>query len=416
MATNVSTADILTKGEISRMKVAINQLITLFEKGSSIQIENREVLLKQLMQHMKPAYYRIKYQINLKNLFYEANKNKRPALFYLVKDAVDPLEQFFEQKIPDVELFFISLFIGSHILGTKESEVTEDQLTAVIVCPNGISISMLLEKTLKQILPEINFVSVLSIREFYKQDPAVNYVFSAVPIKTSKELFIVTTFLSDYEKKQLRQRVLKTMALANQEILTPEKIIRIMKKHVEIEDEISLYYELLEMIGEIQLPKYEKNKVGLIDLLSEQTIQVFHETISWKETIIQLSQPLLIEKVIESTYVKKLLSDFPEIPAHIVLREAIILPHADPINGVLDVGLSLGILKEGLQFKDKKIYLVVLLASNDKKKHIEAIFQLMELAGKSEWLDQLKAVHSSTDVMNILKKFIEIYRRQQYAR
>ena len=410
LATNVSTADILTKGELFRMQYALNEMLLLFEKGSAIRIENRGKLLTQLMQHMKPAYYRIKYKINLINPFYEANKDKKNSLFYLVKESMSPLEHFFGHSISDVEIFFISLFIGSHILGNIDSEKKEGDLTAAIVCPNGISVSILLERTLKKILPEIDFLPVMSIREFYQQDPSVNYVFSAVPIKTKKELFVISTFLTEREKRQLRQQVIKQSTDVDQESLTPEKIMRVIKKHGAIIDEMSLYNELLEMVESITIPIVEKKELNLVDLIDTSSIQIISEQISWQETLSCLSKPLLKDGVIKSTYARKIVEEFPIIPSQIVLREAIALPHVEPEYGALDVKMSLGIIKKGLSYNNGKIYFVFLLASNEKEKHVEAIFQLMELAGNKELLKKLVAVNSNEEVIDLLCAFMKIYK------
>ena len=410
LATNVSVADILTKGELFRMQYALNEMLVLFEKGSAIRIENRVKLLKQLMQHMKPAYYRIKYEINLINPFYEANKDKKTALFYLVKESMEPLEKFFGHSISEVEVFFISLFIGSHIIENKEFENGKGDLTAAIVCPNGTSVSILLERTLKKLLPEINFLPVMSIREFYKKKPIVNYVFSAVPIQTTKELFVISTFLTEREKHQLRQQVIGPATELDQNILTPEKIIKVIKKHGAITDEMSLYHELLEMVGDLTIPVIKKKKLDLVDLLKNSSIQIISEKMSWQETLICLGEPLLEDGVIEPMYVTKLLEEFPQIPPQIVLREAVALPHTEPEYGALGVGMSLGIIKKGLSFKNEKLYFVFLLASNDKEKHVEAIFQLMELAGNKNLLKKLRSVNSKDEVTELLYEFSKGFR------
>lgn len=413
LATNVSSADTLNQGELTRMRQALNEVLTLFEKGSAIRIEYRAKLLNQLMQHMKPAYYRIKYQMNLKNLFYEANKEQMTSLFYLVKESLHPINVFFNKIIPDVEIFFISLFIGSHILDTSDSTKINKQLKAAIVCPNGISVSILLEKNLRKLLPEINFLPVMSIREFYLQNPAVNYVFSAIPIQTNKQLFVVNSFLTESEKRQLRQRVLQKTETIERAMLTPEKIIKIIKKHGAIKDERGLYHELLEMIDQNDYSNEKALPLTLADLLKEDFIHIFSEDTTWAEAIDVLGQPLVDKKIITPHYISKIISDYPSIPAHIVLRETIALPHTEPECGALGVGMSLGIIKKGIAFSKKSIHLVVLLASNDKEKHIEAVLQLMDLAGKKTVVDKLEKASTKKEIQQLINEFIENYGREQ---
>lgn len=94
---------------------------------------------------------------------------------------------------------FISLFIGSHIVESTEIVHPENRKRAIIVCPNGISIAVLLENTLKNLLPEIDFIMSMSAREFYRKDYDVDFIFSAVPLKTEKKVFVVNNFLSEQE-------------------------------------------------------------------------------------------------------------------------------------------------------------------------------------------------------------------------
>ena len=134
-----------------------------FEKVSGLSVERKEILLERLLIHMRPAYYRIKYHLNLQTRFYQENKDTDLfSLFYLVKESSEPLEAFFGEEIPDPELFLISLFIGSHIVESTEIIRDENRRRAIIVCPNGISISLLLKNTLQNLLPEIDFVELIS--------------------------------------------------------------------------------------------------------------------------------------------------------------------------------------------------------------------------------------------------------------
>ena len=242
LTTNLSRGDILSVKEINKMKEALEKVIANFERIASVNLEEKEKLLERLLVHMRPAYYRIKYHLNLQTRFYQENKDANLfSLFYLVKEASGPLETYFGQSVPDAELFFISLFIGSHIVESTEIVHPENRKRAIIVCPNGISIAVLLENTLKNLLPEIDFIMSMSAREFYRKDYDVDFIFSAVPLKTEKKVFVVNNFLSEQEKRQLRERVLRSTAIIQTEIVTPEKILAVVQKHAEIIDETSLY-------------------------------------------------------------------------------------------------------------------------------------------------------------------------------
>ncbi|MDT2602378.1 BglG family transcription antiterminator [Enterococcus hulanensis] len=412
LTTNLSRGDILSVKEINKMKEALEKVIANFERIAGVNLEEKEKLLERLLVHMRPAYYRIKYHLNLQTRFYQENKDANLfSLFYLVKEASGPLETYFGQSVPDAELFFISLFIGSHIVESTEIVHPENRKRAIIVCPNGISIAALLENTLKNLLPEIDFVLSMSAREFYRTDYDVDFIFSAVPLKTEKKVFVVNNFLSDQEKRQLRERVLRSTAIIQTEIVTPEKILAVVKKHAQVVDETSLYEELLSLFTPKESIILEKKRPHLIDLLKDETIQIFEDKVSWSEVLDALARPLERQQVITTDYIKALKKEMPILPAYTVLRHKIALPHTVAEAGAIGVGISLGLVKKGIITEDgRKIHTVILLGSNDKEEHLDLIFEMMSLAGADE-LAQLEKAATKEEIREALIHFNDEYWR-----
>lgn len=412
LTTNLSRGDILSVKEINKMKEALEKVIANFERIAGVNLEEKEKLLERLLVHMRPAYYRIKYHLNLQTRFYQENKDANLfSLFYLVKEASGPLETYFGQSVPDAELFFISLFIGSHIVESTEIVHPENRKRAIIVCPNGISIAALLENTLKNLLPEIDFVLSMSAREFYRTDYDVDFIFSAVPLKTEKKVFVVNNFLSDQEKRQLRERVLRSTAIIQTEIVTPEKILAVVKKHAQVVDETSLYEELLSLFTPKESIILEKKRPHLIDLLKGETIQIFEDKVTWSEVLDALARPLERQQVITADYIKALKKEMPILPAYTVLRHKIALPHTVAEAGAIGVGISLGLVKKGIITEDgRKIHTVILLGSNDKEEHLDLIFEMMSLAGADE-LAQLEKAATKEEIREALIHFNDEYWR-----
>lgn len=412
LTTNLSRGDILSAKEIDKLKTALEAVIANFEKIAGVHLQDKEKLLDRLLVHMRPAYYRIKYHLNLQSKFYQENTDASLfSLFYLVKEASGPLEKFFQQPVPNAELFFISLFIGSHIVESTEIIHPENRKKAIIVCPNGISIAVLLENSLRNLFPEIDFVQLLSEREFYKNEPVADLIFSAVPLKTQRKVFVVKNFLSDQEKQQLRERVLRSTALIQQDIVTPEKILAVVKNNAEIVDEAKLYDELLQLFTLKESKILVQKPPKLIDAFDDATIQIFEDEISWPVLLEQLAAPLERKKIVTPNYVKVLKDEMPTIPSYSVLRNKIALPHTVPEAGAIGVGLSLGIVKKGVVTGEGvRLHTVVLLASNVKEEHIDWIFELMSLAG-SPILDQLEKAKTKEDIRSLLQAFNDEYWR-----
>lgn len=412
LTTNLSQANILSVREMDKLKEALFEVLNNFEKISGLSVERKEKLLERLLIHMRPAYYRIKYHLNLQTRFYQENKDADLfSLFYLVKESSEPLENFFGEAIPDPELFLISLFIGSHIVESTEIIRDENRKQAIIVCPNGISISLLLKNALQNLLPEIDFVELISERKFYRNDYDVDFIFSAVPLETEKPVFVVNNFLTDQEKRQLRERVLRSVSLSQNTVINPEKIMSLIKKYAVISDEENLYHELLTLFTPKDFEMVEKRRIHLIDTLKIDTIQLFDDEIEWLELLDKLAYPLEKRNVISNSFVNVLKQEMPILPQYTVLRNTIGLPHTMCEAGALGVGLSMGIVKKGILTENgSKVHTVVLLASNDKDKHVDLIFELMNLAG-SEQLKEIEKATSINEVLTLLVDFSDEYWR-----
>ena len=204
---------------------------------------------------------------------------------------------------------------------------------------------------------------------------------------------------------------MRSTAIIQTEVVTPEKILAVVKKHADVVDETSLYEELLSLFAPKESKILEKKRPHLIDLLKGETIQIFEETTSWTKVLEALARPLERQHVITPEYVKALKKEMPILPAYTVLRHKIALPHTVTEAGAIGVGISLGLVKKGILSEDgRRIHTVILLGSNDKEEHLDLIFEMMSLAGANE-LAQLEKAKTKDEIRKALLRFNEEYWR-----
>ncbi len=88
------------------MQLAVLNMIDRFEKVAQVSIEDKNELLKQIMLHMRPAYYRIKYSMHLSEVDITRQQSREvSSIFYLVKKSIRPLEDFFKKAF-QIQKFF----------------------------------------------------------------------------------------------------------------------------------------------------------------------------------------------------------------------------------------------------------------------------------------------------------------------
>ncbi|MBU3573686.1 BglG family transcription antiterminator [Priestia aryabhattai] len=402
LTSNVLSSQFLRDEETLELKSSLKKSLALFEKKACITFKEKEKLLQKLVLHMKPAYYRIKYQLTTNYSIIEKVSEEFEAIHYIVKDSLKPFETYIGCSIPESEVMFITVFIGGHLINSGETIQLKKR--AVVVCPNGVSISHLMEHTLRDLFPEFYFYEALSIREFDQSKAEFDMVFSPVPVQTSKHLFIVEQFISDFQKLQLRQRVIQTIFGLNTSVVNIEQLISVIEKYAKVDQKSQLQkalqdYFSLQVLNETS----ENQEYSLADLITPETIVLRDQVESWKEAISIAAAPLLHKGVITEAYIDKMQEQYPSMSPHIVLRLNVAIPHASPEDGVQAVGMSLLKLKEGLLCGEQKVHFIVVIAAIDKKKHLNAMLQLMKLAEMNGVINEMKRLNEKYKLYEIIK-------------
>ncbi|MDC0703587.1 MULTISPECIES: BglG family transcription antiterminator [Priestia] len=402
LTSNVLSSQFLREEETLELKSSLKNSLALFEKKACITFKEKEKLLQKLVLHMKPAYYRIKYQLTTNYSIIEKVSEEFEAIHYIVKDSLKPFETYIGCSIPESEVMFITVFIGGHLINSGETIQLKKR--AVVVCPNGVSISHLMEHTLRDLFPEFYFYEALSIREFEQSKAEFDMVFSPVTVQTSKHLFIVEQFISDFQKLQLRQRVIQTIFGLNTSVVNIEQLISVIEKYAKVDQKSQLQKALQDYFSLQILNETSKNQeYSLADLITPETIVLRDQVESWKEAISIAAAPLLHKGVITEAYIDKMQEQYPSMSPHIVLRLNVAIPHASPEDGVQAVGMSLLKLKEGLLCGEQKVHFIVVIAAIDKKKHLNAMLQLMKLAEMNGVINEMKRLNEKYKIYEIIK-------------
>ena len=72
---------------------------------------------------------------------------------------------------------------------------------AIFVCENGVAISSYMYLELKDLLPQLDFGGVYSVREFRDQKIECDLIFSTVPLEVPVKTFVLQPMMSEPEKQ-----------------------------------------------------------------------------------------------------------------------------------------------------------------------------------------------------------------------
>lgn len=384
---------------------AVEETIANFERIACVSFEEKENMYQLLLNHSVPALYRIRYNFHIGPDISEFVLPAYQEVHDIVKKSVAPLEKLIGMSFPEQELIYITLiFIAQTSRGEKEEKVAR-RLRAMVVCQNGIAVSNFLLTSLEQIFPEIDFITCLSVQQFYQTQEPFDLVFTAVPLKTSKKQFLTEPLINLEKKKQLRKKVFDSLK-NKEEIEFPqiETIFQIIKKYTNE----SMFQKLSREIDSYMIQSGTKmaggrHKPELKELLTESTIRIINENMGWKEAIEFAAIPLLYKNIIRYQYVETIISDIINHQQIMLVADQVMLAHAASDAGVYDVGLSLLLLPEPLMINDyMEVKVLFVLAAPDRERHLVALNQLIGILENEKKLDKIKKAKTADEILSLL--------------
>lgn len=395
--------------EIYQLEDVIERMIDDFQRYACVFFQKRDLIAQNLRVHLKPTYYRMKYGLSIANPLTETVKKKYRDIFELTRKVVHHFEALVNQSVSDEEIAYLSMHFG----GWMRNEGTQpmSRKKALIVCGSGVSTSRILQSQLEHLLPRMDIVSVISIREYEMQAyPNVDFIVSTVPIRKDRTpVFLVNAILTDTEKEMLLHHVnAGTEALQRETHRSVKTVIDIMKKYGQIVDEKGMIDELTKVFALERRIVKESRKPMLSELITEETIQIITEVADWKDAVRVAAEPLLRHGYIQDTYISAMIDNVLKLGPYIVIAPRIAIPHARPDQGVNRLGISLLCLKQSVSFSmsdEHHAHVIIVLAAVDKETHLKAIAQLTKLLSKPDNVDTLVAAESVEDIVRLVEQY-----------
>lgn len=390
--------------EITALKQMIKNMVDDFQAYACVQFKHREELEKNLLVHMKPAYYRLKYGLHLQNELTQSVKTNYHDIFTLTKKVVHHVENVVGQSVSDDEIAYIAMHFGGWL--DREGVSVPTRKKALIVCESGVGTSRILQKQIEELLPTVDVVDIISVREYRDYSlKHIDFVVTTIPLQTRDvPIYMVRPILTAADKMLLLR---ETNQLSETRALSVEALLEIVKKHATIINEKSLIQELHEYISQSKR-KGILRKPMLKDLLTKQHIQFVEEVGDWKEAIKLAAKPLLDNGYITNEYIQAMIDNVMIMGPYIVIAPGIALPHARPEHGVKKIGMSFLKIKNGCLFSEKeehRVYVLIVLAAIDNETHLKALSQLTKLLSDKENMSVLFSANSAEEVFTLIEAY-----------
>lgn len=407
LASSVASVEIHEDQGISGLFDGIVRMLDSFEQLACVNFQEKDELINRIYLHLKPAYYRMKYQLSLENPLLESVLKEHGELHHLVKQAVTPLEKVFGFEIPEHECGYLTMLLGSWLL--RQGEEISSKKMAIVVCPNGISVSKLLYESLRGLFPEIVFLDHISLRDFMDYPLQYDMVFSTTFLRTDKKLFLVKPLLSNEEKYRLKVRVYQELNGCNPLNIQLDELIELIEQNTVVQNKECLKKSLQEFFLEKQsnmmIPEQCNVKPSLEEILTENTILLDKKAATWQEAIKMASKPLIDSMSIKPKYVEAMIKMFETEEPYIIIAPKVAIPHARPEDGVNRLSMSLLQLNEDVDFGGSPVRIFIVIAAIDRRTHLKALMQLNDLLAVEENVQQLVNAQHKEELMLLINQY-----------
>lgn len=386
-----------------------SKIIHKMERLAAVQFVGYQEFLLNFFYHLVPAYFRIRYDFSLNNVLIEEIKVQYKELYELTHRALGPLQQLVGE-IPDIEIGYFTILFGGEIRKQKESQ-NYQRLKAMVVCPSGISSSLIMKSELQSLFPQIEFLPAMSTREYesYHFIEETDLVFSSVPIKTASPNYVIRPIMTPLEKNELVKKVNDQFFSSVVGMNSIDDLLEVIFPYIELKKGVTkkkLRSVLQRKINK-ELNRREDQRPMLSELLTKETIQFTDQQLTWKEAIAKAAEPLEKEKKIEERYITAMIDKVIDYGPFIHIGKGIALPHARPEDGVNEIGMSLLKVQEPVLLNEDEqhpIELFICLAAIDNEMHLKALASLTKILSDKDKLAALLTATNSEEIIEVIKK------------
>ncbi|MCS4483516.1 transcription antiterminator [Clostridium botulinum] len=159
LGSNTSTLENIVKDDWIYLHLIVFKLIENVENITGINFSKDNKLFDSLAQHIRPAIYRLKHDIKVKNPLIEEIKEKYSYIFESIEEGVKFIEEDIGDSVNQEEIGYLTLHFMASIERSKNKKHRKPNV--LIVCATGIGTSKFISNKLKSIF-DINIIDTIS--------------------------------------------------------------------------------------------------------------------------------------------------------------------------------------------------------------------------------------------------------------
>lgn len=388
-----------------RSEIFIEKFIRDVSSQLKYNLTKDTILFNGLLNHLKPAVYRIKNKINLENSIYEELILKEKKLFDIVKKSIENIPEL--KEISNDEIAYLVVYFKASIERIEQNKKVKKKI--LVVCNFGYGTSRLLSQNLHENY-EVEIVATLPVYELknYKNLENIDYILTTTTFNQNSiniPIIQVNPILDKNDFALLDSLNFKR----NKNKISLKVLINLIKNNIK-ENEISTVIKALkENLDDFFIDDYIHSPIPILNLktlLPAENIVITDEDFNWKNAIWKLGDLFIEKKLVSSSYIKDIIKIVEDNGAYMVVDERFGIFHAKNNDNIFQTSLMLLVSKKQIQIKDKKTHLILILASKDGHEHLQSLIEFSKIFESKENIDKILKLSSNKRIFDFISKNI----------
>ena len=379
----------------------IDQFIKLLSDKLEVNITEDKILRKELLNHIKPAIYRMKNKFKLTESILSEVKRQYMELFVKTKSSLKIISDFINLSFDEDEAAFITVMIQRAIMRNNPATLFKKDTYILIVCGLGYSSSRFLYENINNRF-QVNIIDIIPFNQLenYNYLEKADIIISTLDFKLDG-IDVITVNPIMNEKDILK---LKNYGLPEKK--SKIKLTELLNIINKITDEVELKRQLMKNFEEnIYDDTEQKVEIGksFVELLSEKNIKLNADADNLDEVIEITGKTMIDSGLVKKEYTEELKNQIMQYGKYILVGDKTILPHGQLLKNVKETGFSLITLKKEIDFFGNEIRIVICLASRNKDEHLRAILELNRYLKNTDFENELLIKKTPEELINYLK-------------
>ncbi|MFT8708328.1 MAG: BglG family transcription antiterminator [Sporolactobacillus sp.] len=398
-----SAFDFLNSEEIIQ---AIDCFVERIKNKLALRLIKETEFKEKLLLHVQPAIFRNLFGFRINNPLTHCFIREHREIYLTVAGAVAPFEQIVGHRLSDEEIVYLAMIVLGWLYQSEESRTRS--VKAVVLCPNGTSVSKLLLENLRAMFPEIEFIGAYSFRQFKTLAMKLDLIFTTKPMESEIQTIVVPPFLEPEYREQLRETVSKF--LKNNTTLQAKSAVKAIEQLLP-KDKVDTAQLLLEdFFKENREHSSETEKQPTKRKIGGQNIVVIDRPVSWENCLDAVFAPMLVRKSIDCDYLNRCKRVFYSNYRQMQIGPDIYLPHTLPSKENVQSDVEIALFKYPVMDPEEHpLKLMVGLLPSKTNDHVPLLLAMNDLFLNHQSIQALMHAESISDVLKILEGGEPIY-------